>query len=202
VTQYKNGNEWYEAIPDEHIKRILDGIVIYDGYYSAILGYTFVPDPHGDGKQPKDHPALVYSRTLAIKELAAEYLVDLQERDKDTPVFNAPDDDPGQLVNQAHEDAEEFFGFNVEGGWIGPSTPIIVSDGAFQELDKVRLWWPGFLGLGARCSDYGHAMFEAKAGDTRKTLYWMDSENGLMEANVLRVYPIPGCSMTAGVDAL
>ena len=191
---YKNGNDWYDTLPAP-LREVLEGCIIYDDYYSGILGYALVPSPHEEG-HPK-HAVLIYSRWKSIHELAEAFEADMRERAKDDIVVNAPEDDPGPITERAFEDADEFFQFNVEGGWLGAKTPLILDDNPFpaEELALDTDDRDGFVGLATRCGDLLYAVYElGKAPGAEITL--VHPVDGEIDVSTLELTRIP-CDQNA-----
>lgn len=153
---FKTGNDWYDTLPPGH-KKALEGSVIYDDYYDAIIGYTQARSEHG----AVTAHALVYSRAKCIECLIKEFL---NQGDKATVgVVTAPADDPDPAYESARDDAIEFFDFNVAGGWVGPSTPFILADEVDPEtMANMRKYVPGFVGYVERCSEASRGLVEAQ----------------------------------------
>ena len=136
------------------VMRALAGAVIYDGYYTAILGYV---------QMPSGHNVLVYDRDRAVAELAKDFRADIVHSRATVGVVNAEPDDPDPATEQAYEEAEDFFSFNVEGGWLGPYTPLILSrmpGHGFDEFPTTcsprvdEAWLKRWaLGVASRCGD-------------------------------------------------
>lgn len=82
--------------------------IVFDGLDKAIIGFGW----------QFTNPVVIYSREKCIEILAAG--------------MHGEDIQPGEEV----ELAEEYFEFNVAGAWVGPSTPVFLSDElSFEDPD-------------------------------------------------------------------
>ena len=134
-----DGAEWWESLPEPH-KSALEGSIIYDQYFGAILGYVMLPAG----------AVLVYDAEKCIDELAKD--------------FEAPNPDENDPANNALDDAIDYFGFNVEGLWAGDRTPLLLHrDIEEDDLEAMRKTFPGFVGYATRCSDDSYAIFAIEA---------------------------------------
>jgi hypothetical protein len=78
-----------------------EGILLADGFNGAFLGV---------GAQFHNSPVAIYDRAECIAILARDFLV------SDTNISE----------DEAYEQAEEYFDFNVSGSWVGEQTPIFI----------------------------------------------------------------------------
>ena len=126
---YKDGNDWWESLPEPH-KSALEGTIIYDGYYDAILGYT---ELHGV-------TVLLYSREKCIEELAAEF-----SDNSDNPYTDA---------------IEFFDYNVVGGWLGEHTPLILSDEYPMEDMPITQNIRRGFIGYATRCSDMEYAIFE------------------------------------------
>lgn len=193
MAKFKTGNDWYESLP-ESVQRVLEGTIIYDDYYSAIKGYALVDATY----------VLLYDRDAAIDDLADDIEKTLREEAKDTPVINAPADDPGDIASEAYTQAAEFFSFNVEGGWLGCKTPLIMIDPehfdwGYRKWPKGLNWlpklikmfrrWPpyGLVGVATRCSDIEYAVFRKGTAPRKRTIRIENMCGDILDARIIEM---------------
>lgn len=86
------------------MQRIIDSVLAEDEKDQVLLADGLESAFVGIGRQ-FGHPVAVYSRRKAIEAL----------RKSSSPPMN-------------HEDAEEFFSFNVEGAYVGKATPVFLEE--------------------------------------------------------------------------
>jgi hypothetical protein len=83
-----------------------EDLITYDDFDEAIIGV---------GERACHDSFVIYDRKKCIEILEAQMRA------------ATPDDQRGENDPTAWEEAEEYFAFNVIGGWVGERTPVVLT---------------------------------------------------------------------------